>query len=56
MPAALDNTENGLRLIWPEDQVVDHSESITFYRYSFNDEGIKTKDRISSVPKMVQKR
>ena len=59
MPAAPDasyETENGLRLVWPEDQVVDHSESITIYSYSFNDGGIKEKQKISSVPMMVQKR
>ena len=48
MPAALDasyDTENGLRLIWPEDQVVDRSESIEIYSYSFN-EGIKQKHNL----------
>ena len=56
MPAAVDgsqDTQNGLKLIWPENQVVDHSLEI--YSYSFN-EGIKPKKDISSVPMMVQKR
>ena len=44
MPEAVDgsqDTKNGLKVIWPENQVVDYSLEI--YSYSFNDEGMKQK-------------
>ena len=54
MPAAVDashDIENGLKLVWPEDPVVDKALEIYI-----NKEGKKEKTNISSVPVMIQKR